>query len=170
MSQSADDARVLYQGQFRLRSVPQLVIVALALMGVTIGYVAVADPFGLAAAPLLHLAVMASAVLVLLAPAYLLYGRIADARQSFTIRMDGILADGKLTPWSRIVSVSGFVGLRDTDVSPFFRTGAFGPPVRLMTDRPLTRQEYERLIALLRDEVGPLHPGLKLGGYEREVS
>lgn len=102
--------------------------------------------------------------------ARLVYGMAVDQRPTFEIGPDGIIVEGELTPWAGIVVFSAHGAPGDRAVTMYFQTVHFAPPRRLIASPRISPAKYEELISVLRAEVGPLYPKLKLGGYHGESS
>ena len=102
--------------------------------------------------------------------AKLVYGMVADRRPTFEIGPDGIIVEGKFTPWAGIVVFSAHGAPGDSAVTMYFQTVHFAPPRSLVVSPPIRPAEYEQLISVLRAEIGPICPKLKLGGYHVESS
>jgi hypothetical protein len=159
-----DYARILYQGEQRLRSATGAVFAVLSA-GVAVGcYLA----FRSVAVPYCYVC-LACAFLWGAASAYLWWMIFVDGVHRFEIRTDGIVAGGTLTHWSNIMQFGVHGHASAKRVSMYFLPRPIGPVVHLSTTPPTTPREYEQLVELLEDEILPLYPRLKLGGYQFET-
>lgn len=159
-------SRPYFRGEFRYRHVNLILLtIIFGAMSATFGYVAT-----LPAERLFHIAFFAGCIFMGAVFAWFLYGIVTNLRHKFVIAPDGILASGKLTPWSAVARFSAYGHPAEQTVTLFFQTSRLGPPHHLMTHPGISPTEYETLVSVLRSEVAPLYPDLEIGGYESESS
>ena len=156
-------SRILYEGEFRFRSANTGVAAVLCMLMSAAFCMAFFDGFG----PLRYIWLVGLA-LTGGASAYLWWMMLADGAQRFTISTDGIVAHGRLTRWPSIARFGAYGEAKAKSVRMYFVPAPIGPVIHLQTTPHTTPADYERLIALLEDQVVPLYPNLKVGGYQTE--
>ena len=164
-----DYSRLYFCGEFNYRD--KTVIISIGVMGLmSIGFgFAAALPTSLVPR-LLRAGFLACSVFAIGCLAYVTYGAITGIRKRFAIAPDGVLYYGKLTPWPKIVQFAAYGVEGGKSVTMFFATRPMGMPHRLSCHPPVSAAQYEQLLTVLRTEIAPLYPDLKLGAYFTETS
>lgn len=165
-----DYSRPYFCGEFNYRNKTVIIssIVVMGLMSIGFGFVA-ALPTSLVPR-LLRAGFLACFVFAIGCLAYMIYGAITGLRRRFAIGPDGVLYFGKFIPWPRIVQFAAYGVQGSKAVTMFFATRPMGMPYHLVCHPSVSAAQYEELLTVLRTEVAPLHPDLKVGGYFTESS
>ena len=91
-----------------------------------------------------------------------------NRRRQFEVRSDGIWLAGRLHHWSDIRQFAAYGSPDVGCIQLFFKTRASPLPHYLMTNRAISRPQYEGIIAALRSAIGQIYPQVQLGGYESD--
>jgi hypothetical protein len=154
-------SRAYFRGEFRHRDVNVILItIVLGAMCAAWGWAA-----GRALPMLFRAAAFAGCAFTGAAFAYFAYGIVTDRRRTLVIGPGGIIAFGRLTPWSKIIRFAAYLQPNGRSVVLFFTTGRLGLPHSFACHPGTTPAEYEKLVSVLRAEIAPLHPRLEIGGY-----
>lgn len=99
---------------------------------------------------------------------FLAIGIVLDRAADFALTTTGIRRGRRTVPWARIgrLAACGLPG--EASVRLFYTLGAGrgGLAVELPSSRPIPAAEYEAVVERLRQEVLPIYPHLRVGGYE----
>jgi hypothetical protein len=104
---------------------------------------------------------------------WLWYKIAYDQYRWYAVEAEGIVENGNLVPWSRIVRFGAYVpGLfQGSKMMLFYRAKPFTFFSHgLFSTHGISDEEYRRLIADLERELGDEYPDLKVGGYEKMPS
>jgi len=170
MPQTLEYSRELYRGEYRMRSANGIlaaIVSGLAAVGQGALLATIHEPSGFGL--FLRLVFVAGVIYCAGACVYLAAGAWKDKKEPFIISTDGIVVRGELTPWERITVLSCYLRQGEEEVTPFFRATGFYTRVCLRSTPRLSRAEYQKMIQIVGMEILPLHPNLKLRGYQREA-